>query len=148
LQQRTSIARDQNTEQLYVVNTAAQSIRRYTSAGELIDENGQRGEQAGKLNYRTYLRQDHDRNLLVSESLNFRLQQFSQDDRALSQFGKVGDATGALARPKGEVADSYGHIYVIDSLFHAMQIFDGDGQFLLAVGQQGRSPGQRRSNCY
>jgi sugar lactone lactonase YvrE len=142
LQQPTGLAWDINSEHLYVVDTKAQTIRRYTSAGELLDEYGQRGEQAGTLNFPTYLWQDNDRNLLVSDSLNFRVQQFSHDGRALGQFGKVGDATGALARPKGVAADSFGHIYIIDSLFHAMQIYDGDGRFLLAVGQQGQGPGQ------
>jgi len=142
LQQPTGLAWDASTEQLYVVDTAAQIIRRYTASGALIDEYGQRGDRAGALNYPTYIWQDHERNLLVSDSLNFRIQRFSHDGTALGQFGKVGDATGALSRPKGVAADSFGHIYVIDSLFHALQIFDSDGRFLLAVGQQGQGPGQ------
>jgi len=142
LQQPTGLAWDASTGQLYVVDTAAQIIRRYTSSGSLTEEYGQRGERAGTLNYPTYLWQDHDRNLLVSDSLNFRIQRFAHDGTALGQFGKVGDATGALSRPKGVAADSFGHVYVVDSLFHAIQIFDSDGRFLLAVGQQGQRPGQ------
>ena len=142
LQQPTGIAWDASNDHLYVVDTSAQVIRRYTSKGELIAEYGQRGERAGTLNYPTFLWQDRDRNLLVSDSLNFRIQRFSHDGRALDQFGKVGDATGTLSRPKGVATDRFGHIYVIDSLFHAMQIFDSDGRFLLAVGEQGQDPGQ------
>jgi sugar lactone lactonase YvrE len=142
LQQPTGLAWDATTDHLYVVDTAAQVIRRYATSGSLIAEYGQRGEQAGTLNYPTYLWQDHERNLIVSDSLNFRIQRFSHDGTALGQFGGVGDATGALSRPKGVAADSFGHIYVVDSLFHAVQIFDSDGRFLLAVGQQGQGPGQ------
>ncbi len=142
LQQPTGIAWDASTDQLYVVDTAAQVIRRYTSSGSLIDEYGQRGERAGALNYPTFLWQDSDRNLLVSDSLNFRIQRFSPNGIALGHFGKAGDATGALSRPKGVATDSFGHIYVVDSLFHAVQVFDSDGRFLLAVGQQGQGPGE------
>jgi DNA-binding beta-propeller fold protein YncE len=38
--------------------------------------------------------------------------------------------------------DRHGHIYVVDGMHHAMQVFDRDGQLLLAVGEQGREPGQ------
>lgn len=142
LQQPTGIAWDAYGEQLYVTDTAAQVIRRYTAAGSFIDEFGGRGEQAGALNYPTFLWQDRDRNLLVSDSLNFRIQRFSPDGKPIGYFGSVGDATGTLARPKGVASDSSGHIYVIDSLFHAVQIYSADGQFLLAIGQQGQGPGQ------
>jgi len=142
LQQPTGLAWDPSTEQLYVVDTAAQIIRRYTSSGSLIEEYGQRGEQSGDLNYPTFLWQEHNRNLLVSDSLNFRIQQLSPDGNPLGHFGRVGDSTGTLSRPKGVAADTFGHVYVVDSLFHAVQIYDSDGQFLLAIGQQGKGPGQ------
>jgi sugar lactone lactonase YvrE len=38
--------------------------------------------------------------------------------------------------------DSEGHIYVVDALFDAVQIFDRTGQFLLAFGQSGVAPGR------
>jgi len=142
LQQPTGLAWDASTEQLYVVDTAAQIIRRYTSSGLLVEDFGQRGDRAGALNYPTFLWLDNDRNLLVSDSLNFRIQRFSHDGTFLGNFGKIGDTTGTLSRPKGVAVDSFGHVYVIDSLFHAMQVFNSDGQFLLAVGQQGQGPGQ------
>jgi len=142
LQRPTGLSWDAKTNELLVVDTAAQVIRRYTSAGVLVGEFGQRGQQPGSLNFPTYLWQDSDRNILVSDSLNFRIQRFSNDGTALGHFGKAGDATGALSRPKGVAADSFGHIYVIDSLFHAMQVYDHQGRFLLAVGEQGQGPGQ------
>ncbi len=142
LQRPTGLAWDASANQLVVVDTAAQVIRRYSASGSLIGEYGRRGEQAGTLNYPTYLWLENNRDLLVSDSLNFRIQRFSFDGSVLSQFGKPGDATGALSRPKGVAADNFGHIYVVDSLFHAIQVFDSNGQFLLAFGQQGQSPGQ------
>jgi len=57
-------------------------------------------------------------------------------------FGRLGDATGLLSRPKGVATDSFGHVYVVDSLFHTLQVFDASGRFLLNLGGQGRSPGE------
>ncbi len=142
LLQPTGLSWDASTDELVVVDTTAQIIRRYTSSGALVSEFGQRGQQAGSLNYPTFLWQDSDRSLLVSDTLNFRIQRFSNDGISLGYFGKAGDATGALSRPKGVAADSFGHIYVIDSLFHAVQVYDRQGRFLLAVGEQGQGPGQ------
>lgn len=44
--------------------------------------------------------------------------------------------------PKGLALDSDGHIYVVDALFDAVQIFDRQGQYLLTFGERGLDPGQ------
>ena len=54
----------------------------------------------------------------------------------------VGRGSGNLSRPKGVAVDRDGHIYVVDSMFHALQIFDQEGQLLLPIGQQGNAPGE------
>ena len=40
--------------------------------------------------------------------------------------------------PKGIAVDSYGNIYVVDALFHGVQIFDYMGNYLYQFGNQGR----------
>jgi hypothetical protein len=47
-----------------------------------------------------------------------------------------------MSRPKGVAMDRHGHVYVMDGMHHAMQIFDRGGRLLLAVGEQGQGPGQ------
>lgn len=47
-----------------------------------------------------------------------------------------------MNRPKGVASDNLGHIYIIDSLFHAVQIFDKKGRLLLHLGRQGQKPGE------
>ena len=61
---------------------------------------------------------------------------------AQSFFGKPGNASGYFARSKGIACDSYGHIFIVDGLFHNVQIFDKDGNFLERFGQQGHGPGE------
>jgi DNA-binding beta-propeller fold protein YncE len=49
---------------------------------------------------------------------------------------------GYFAQPKGVAVDPDGHLYVIDSQFEAMQIFDDTGALLLNIGEQGSAPGE------
>ena len=57
-------------------------------------------------------------------------------------MGRHGDGSGNLAAPKGVAADSQGHVYVVDALFDAVQIFERDGSLLLAFGERGTERGQ------
>jgi sugar lactone lactonase YvrE len=54
----------------------------------------------------------------------------------------AGDHAGDFARPKGIATDSQGHIYVVDALFHAIQIFNTGGELLLTIGGLGQEQGQ------
>ena len=56
-------------------------------------------------------------------------------------FGEQGDATGYFARPKGIATDNFGNIYVVDALYHTVQIFNKKGDFLYNFGSQGKEDG-------
>jgi hypothetical protein len=60
----------------------------------------------------------------------------------LGKFGRHGDGSGDIARHKGVATDSFGHVYVVDALLPALQVFRDDGQLLLSVGGMGRAPGE------
>lgn len=144
--QPTGVACDATGARLFVSDTAGHRILTYRrvapSAPWLFDHSfGTRGGAPGEFNYPTYLWWDGAR-LLVSDSLNFRVQAFDPDGRFLSVFGGPGDGAGDSARPKGVATDSAGHVYVVDALFHAFQIFDRAGQLLLGVGARGSGPGE------
>lgn len=47
-----------------------------------------------------------------------------------------------MALAKRVALDRDGHIYVVDSRFENMQIFEPSGQLLLFVGEEGSGPGQ------
>ena len=61
----------------------------------------------------------------------------SRTEASLTSFGKLGDGSGNFSKPKGIAVDSEGHIYVVDSHFDNVQIFDGDGNLLLVFGSSG-----------
>jgi DNA-binding beta-propeller fold protein YncE len=46
-----------------------------------------------------------------------------------------------MTRPKGVAVDSEGIIYVVESYYDHLLIFDADGKFLLPIGGSGYSAG-------
>jgi DNA-binding beta-propeller fold protein YncE len=70
------------------------------------------------------------------------VQQFGADFMAIRQIGKKGDLPGYFSQPKGLAVDSADHLYVVDSQFEAVQIFDSDGNLLLDFGAEGQGPGE------
>ncbi len=74
--------------------------------------------------------------------MNGRIKILDPLGNTLSIFGQTGDGSGDLARPKGITSDSFGHIYVVDGLFHNVQVFDRQGKFLTHFGTQGQAAGQ------
>ena len=65
-----------------------------------------------------------------------------RESRPLTRIGRVGDGSGDFASPKGVGADSSGHLYVVDAMFDAVQVFDRAGALLLAFGDRGTRAGQ------
>ena len=57
-------------------------------------------------------------------------------------MGRQGDMPGYFAQPKGLAIDPEGHVYVVDSQFEAVEIFNDAGNLLLDFGEEGRGPGE------
>lgn len=140
--QPTAVAIDVDTDSLYITDTAAHQIKRFSLDGKFKSVIGKRGTAQGEFNFPTSVWQDNSGQLFVTDSLNFRIQIFNRDGKFVRYFGKQGDASGYMSRPKGVATDSEGHIYVVDALFHVFQLFDQKGNFLLHVGGQGQSPSE------
>lgn len=137
----SGLAIDLDTNRLYVANARLHMIKVYdANNGKFLFDIGERGSKAGQFNFPTNLSVRHGK-LYVSDSGNFRVQVLDLNGKPLKTFGKVGDALGEFARPKGIGVDSEGHIYAVDAGFDNFQIFNDDGQLLLFVGAKGTDPG-------
>jgi len=141
LQQPTGLAIDTSSGNIYLLDTAQHQVLVFSAAGQLKNRIGERGTRTGELNFPTHI-QVKNKTLLVTDSLNFRIQLFDLKGRYLSGFGKAGQSSGYLSRPKGVAMNAFGHIYVVDSLLNNIQLFDRSGQLLMMIGEQGQQPGQ------
>ena len=62
--------------------------------------------------------------------------------KVLQVFGRRGLFVGDLTRPKGVTVDATGNIYVIESYYDHLLVFNSQGEFLLPIGGGGSGTGQ------
>ncbi len=144
LQRPAGIAREAATGRFFVADVYAHQVVVLSPEGEVVRRIGERGAGMGEFNYPTNVVFDSKGRLYVSDSLNFRIQQFAPSPglRFTRYIGKQGDVPGTFSQPKGVAVDGEDHVYVIDSRFENVQIFDDIGRLLLFFGEEGTGPGQ------
>lgn len=112
------------------------------NSGEQLYTIGKPGSEEGKLFYPTNLTLGVNKNVFVSETGNFRVQEFTQQGEFVKSYGKVGTGVGNFARPKGIAIDKKGQMHVVDAAFENVQIINKDGKVLMFYGE----PGGNRHN--
>jgi DNA-binding beta-propeller fold protein YncE len=145
LERPAGLAWDEETQELYVLDSLRHRIAVFDANGILLGNLGESGRNNGQFNHPTHLALDASDTrgaLLVTDALNFRVQALDRSGNFLWKFGKAGNGTGDFAAPKGIATDSAGHVYVVDALFDAVQIFDRQGRLLLGFGEHGTGRGQ------
>jgi DNA-binding beta-propeller fold protein YncE len=139
----TGIAVNAKTSELLVVDTLSANVVRYAlSDHSLVGIFGGTGSKEGQLHYPTNIQTTSNGRILVSDSLNFRIQVFSEQGIFLRRFGSAGIHPGSFSRPKGVAADSDGNIYVVDGLFDNIQVFDKENRLLMVFGDHGIGYGE------
>jgi DNA-binding beta-propeller fold protein YncE len=135
---------DSIRDRVYVTNTGRHTISVFNTRGQYIGDIGVRGSGPGQFNFPTQIAIDHDGNIYIVDTGNFRIQVLGPGDgfmNFLSQFGSPGTGLCQFGRPKGIALDRDGNIYITDSLFHGVTIFSRDGKCLLTWGKRGWKPG-------
>jgi len=85
----------------------------------------------------------HGGQVYVTDALNAAVQVFSSHDGApLEPIGRRGLYVGNLVRPKGVTTDSQGNVYVVESYYDHLLVFNANGDFLLPLGGTGSEPGR------
>jgi DNA-binding beta-propeller fold protein YncE len=139
----TGIAVNEKTSELLVVDTLNACIFRFDLAGrKLKGKFGGSGKAEGEFNFPTNICVNRDGIIIASDSLNFRIQEFTSDGQFLRTFGSIGTGPGHFSRPKGVAVDSDGNIYVVDGLFDNVQMFDRESRLLMAFGRPGNGYGE------
>ncbi len=132
-----------DNDRVYVVDTYRHEVLSFDKGeGTLLFRIGGKGISPGKFNFPTNIFVGKDGSLLITDSLNFRVQIFSRNGDVIDVFGRHGDGSGNFSKPKGIASDSEDHVYVADADFDIIQIFDREGRLLLGFGSSGRGPGE------
>ncbi len=129
---------------IYVSDTSNDDIKVFNRQGELLRVIGKSINDKLDLNAPTFLAQ-HPQGLLISDTLTAQVKLIKinegVDELAVS-FGKRGMKLGNLTRPKGVASDSRGNVYIIESYFDHLLVFNEQGQFLLPLGGTGYGAGE------
>jgi len=137
----TGMVFDAVEDRIYVADTAANDIKVFSPQGMLMDVIGQPGEGIGQFNAPTHLSL-RGRQLMVSDTFNSRVQLMAIDGESVRTIGERGLFVGNFVRPKGIASDSEGNIYVIESFFDHLLIYNEGGELLLSIGGTGNRVGQ------
>ena len=78
--------------------------------------------------------------LFISDTGNFKIVKFTLDGKFVQSLGTVGSSVGKFARPKGIAVDREGRLYVVDSAFENIQVFNKQGKLLMFFGGPGGAP--------
>ncbi|MBD5804881.1 Serine/threonine-protein kinase PknD [Azoarcus sp. Aa7] len=141
LQRPTGLARDPATGLLYVADTYAHDIKVFGADGRLDRVIGERGEAPGEFNFPTHLAIGGG-NLYVTDTMNSRVQILPlAGDSPPEIVGKRGLYYGNLVRPKGVGVDSENNIYVVESYYDNLLVFNETGDFLMPIGGVGQGTG-------
>jgi DNA-binding beta-propeller fold protein YncE len=138
----TGLARDAERGHIYVADTHAHDVKVLDDDGNLLRVLGHRGEGDGEFNFPTHLCFAQGE-LYVTDTMNNRVQVFSAEGEVISRkFGQRGLYVGQMVRPKGVAVDEEGNVYVVESYYDHLLVYDRSGQFLLGIGGTGAATGK------
>ena len=141
LERPTGLCRSELSGEIFVADSAAHDIKVFDKSGTLLRRIGGRGLEAGSFNGPTHLSCSGE-NLYVTDTLNARVQVLSLSGTPQASIGQRGLFVGNLVRPKGVVTDRDGHVYVIESYYDYVLVFNSNGELLLPIGGTGNEAGR------
>lgn len=141
LRRPVGVAFDAATQRLYVVDTHDHDIKVFDANDRLLRTLGQRGVKPGEFNYPTYIALAKGK-LYITDTMNARVQVIEAETGELKRIiGERGMNVGNLVRPKGVAVDDEGNVYIVESYYDHLLVFNNNGQFLMPIGGTGSKIG-------
>lgn len=137
-----------NESNIYTASYQCQSVKKFNSTGNLINEWGTLGIGPGQFWKITALSvSDNGYVYVVDQGESIfgyppRIQKFDGDGNFITQWGSYGSGEGQFIDPQGIAIDNKDNVYVLDFSNSRIQKFDGEGSFIAQWGSEGSGEGQ------
>ncbi len=105
-------------------------IQELNPSGEMIESWGSKGQGPGQFNDPTSAVMDRFGNLYVVDTWNHRIQKRTRDGTWIPDWTKG----GGFYAPRGIAVDSKGRVYVANTSYHQVKVYDTSGNLLHTWG--------------
>lgn len=124
-------------DKIYISDLTTRRINIYNkSTHQWMDQIPKKGVITGNDDF-VYMPMDFDldeKYIYVLDAGAYKVKIFTHEGKMVNNFGGQGNAYGLFNRPKSIAVDKEGNILVVDSTTQLVQMFNKDGQPLLAFG--------------
>ena len=133
---------------MVVTDYSRHCILVFDNQGKYLQKFGREGMKAGEINGPSGVTFVDGDNILVTEHLNHRIQQFNvQTGNAVRSFGSKGSRDGEFDTPVSVCIDDKGHVAVADKNNNRIQVFTKDGELLFIFGDRGSEKLNHPTGC-
>ena len=131
-----------------VVDTDKHCILIIDKEGNCVRKVGCIGNNAGQLERPLDVTYLNDDNIMVTDQLNHRIQQFNvKTGNYVISFGKEGTKNGEFQYPLSVCVDDTGRVIVADCRNNRVQVLSQDGVLLFQFGESGPEKLNKPSQC-
>ena len=131
---------DPSFPRLYVVDSGANVVKVYSTAGSFLFQFGEKGVEPGQFDFPAGIHVSRAGEVFVADQNNDRVQVFDRGGKFLRCFG--GSSTQRFGRIQGVTGDVAGRVYVADAFQGYVWAFEPGGVPLGRVGSFGEGPGE------
>lgn len=110
-------------DEVYIADACNHVIQVWSIDGRFKRNLGGVGSGPGQFRFPYGLELDREKNLIVTEFGQSRVQRISRDGRPLAIWGRPGHAEGELMYPWAAVVDQRGRVVVVDAGNNRLQVF-------------------------
>jgi tripartite motif-containing protein 71 len=134
------------SDNVYVTNQQQGIIQKFDKDGTLLAEStygaGNANGQLSSSNLASTIAVDPSTgNLFVTDTNNYRIQEFSPSLTYITQWGSFGSIDGQFNKPQGIAVDASGNVFVADTLNNRIQEFDSSHAWVRTWGSSAPSTG-------
>ena len=124
---------------IVIVDNELNAVFIFDRRGQLIKSFGSDGTAPGEFDEPTFVCVSNNDNIIVSDSLNNRIQIFDKDGIFVQLLNgeKLGRFRGGFSLPFGVAVDCHGNILVVDGKLKQIQVFKVRGDYVGSIESLG-----------